>query len=76
MLETYNENTFSDSPLSSDFHNQYQVLRDELDKLEAERDGLLCLIHEIAETAETDDLEEVLVRVREIAENRPNPLPF
>lgn len=77
MRETvYNDDSGTDYHISSDFYGEFQNLRDALDKVETERDSLLCLLHEVSEADGEDELEEILLRVKEITENRPNPLPY
>jgi len=69
----YNENTVSEVPSSSHFLEHLQDLRDELAALEAERDMLLSLVREVAEADGADEMNDVLVRVKEIADGNPYP---
>ena len=69
----YTEETVSEFPSSPHLFEKFQELRDELAAMEAERDMLLSLVREVADADGTEDMDEVLVRVKEIAEGNPYP---
>lgn len=70
----YDEEVISDFPTGSVMFEKFQALRDELDKMEAERDTLLYLIHEIAAAADDpEELAEVIMKAKDFADNRPYP---
>lgn len=72
----YNEDTIFDSPVGAPFYDHIQGLRDELDRMEIERDNALALLREVAEAEGPEELDEVMVKVRDFVENIPYNDPY
>ncbi len=72
----YTEETITSMPSSTFIHEHIRTLRDDLDRLETERDGMLVLLHESADAEGPEELEEVLLRVRDFVESRAYPTPY
>lgn len=66
----YSEDTIDDLPTGPEIHEKVQDLRDELSRMEAEKDDLLALLREVLEADEQGDLEDVLNRIREVVEEK------
>lgn len=65
----YSEDTIFDPPTGAPLYSHMQGLRDELDRMELERDNVLMLLQEVAEAEGPEEVEEVITRVREFIEN-------
>lgn len=72
----YNEDTIFNPPTGAPFHDHMQGLRDELDRMEVERDNALALLREVAEAEGIDEVEDVLVKVKDFMEDVPYPTPY
>lgn len=72
----YTEESISEMPAGADVYNHLQGLREELDKMEVERDNMLTLLYEVADASDAEELDEVLVKVREFVEGHPYPTPY
>lgn len=72
----YTEEVITSMPNSSFIHEHIQTLREDLERLEAEKDEMLILLHGVADAEGSEELEEVLLRVKEFIENRAYPTPY
>ena len=72
----YNEESISTVPGSAHYYEHVQGLRDELSFMEVERDDALLLLREVAEADDSDELEDILARVREFVESMPYQTPY
>jgi len=72
----YNEDVISSHPGGAEVYEHLQGLKDELDRMEGERDNMLALLHEIADAEDIEEADEVLVKIREYIEHRPYPTPY
>lgn len=69
--KTAYDESFVAAPTGAEYHQHMESMRSILSLVEAERDDALRLLREIVEVDDTDDLEEVLSRVRDFIENVP-----
>lgn len=67
----YNEDTIFSPPTGAPYYDHMQGLRDELDRMEIERDNALALLREVAEADGPEELEDVMAKVRDFVEEVP-----
>lgn len=73
---TYTEETITGMSSSTRIHEHIQILQDDLGRLETERDEMLVLLYEMVDAEGSEELEEVLICVREFVENQAYPAPY
>ena len=71
----YDEDSIFNPPTGAALYDHMHGLRDELNRMEIERDNALTLLCEVAEAETPEDVEDVLVKVREFVDNSPYPTP-
>jgi len=72
----YNEDTIYNPPTGAPLYDHMQGLRDELDRMEIERDNAFALLREIAEAEDPEEVEDALAKVRDFMEDVPYPTPY
>ena len=71
MEKTAYDEVFVAVPTGVEYHQRMESIRSILSLVEAERDNALSLLREVIEVDDADDLEDVLVKVKEFVENVP-----
>jgi len=69
----YIEEILTSMPTSTFVQEQIHDLREEILRLEEERDEMLWLLHEVSEVDVFDDFEDLLARVRDFVDCHPYP---
>jgi hypothetical protein len=72
----YNEDTVFNLPTGAPYYEHLQSLRDELSRMEIERDKAVEMLTEVAEAESPSDLEEALNRVKQYIDNLSYPSVF
>jgi len=72
----YTEETVTTRPNGTFIHEQLQDLRDVVDRLEADREEMLILLYELVDAETIEELDEVILKVKDFVEERPYPTPY
>ena len=72
----YTKELVESMPTSSLIQEQIQSLREELERVELEKEEMLVLLHEIADAEGIEELDEVIVRVKSFIEDKTYPTPY
>lgn len=71
---SYDENLVA-VPTGIQYYEQMENMRSELSRAEIERDNAVSLLNEITE-ADTDDMEDIINKIKEFVEGTPYATPF
>lgn len=69
------DETITTMPNGTFIQEQIQILQEDLDQRELERDEMLILLYDVVE-AEGTDVEEVLEKIRFFLEHQTYPTPY
>ena len=72
----YTEETINTRPNGAFVQEQIQDLREDIDRLELDREDMLRLLYEIADAETIEDLDEIIVRVKTFVDDRLFPAPY
>ena len=82
--EVYDEDTISLTPSTADMYSYLQDLKDDLARMEGERDEAITLLREVLdledelidERGNWDDLDAIMNRIREFVDGGPDSVDY
>ena len=69
----YNEDTIFNPPTGASYYEHIQGLRDELDRMEIERDNALALLQEVAEAETSEEVDDAVEKVKHFVDSHQYP---
>ena len=72
----YTEETINTRPNGAFIQEQIRGLRDDLNRLELDHEEVLFLLYEIVDAEGIEELDEVIIKVKNFVETRPFPSPY